>query len=273
MMSVLVLVVLLSGNLYEKIQKEEKSEMLNEEETAAQVIMQSRTMVGSSGIDETDTLASQEDTCQGSEQTGDAVSSESASAEKEVTSTETTSTETTESREAETESELESTETEASENDFVNDSVEASVSYTALGNIQTTVCEEYRGYVDQICSAYGISPELVVAIIESESGGVSTAYNGTYGCVGLMQINESVHRGRMAKLGVENLYDPYSNILVGVDLLDELLENDDQNVYMALGHYHGEKNVKSRTRSGNYSRYVKKIMERMTELQAEQGKI
>ena len=258
MMSVLVLVVLLSGNLYGRIQKDENADLLTETETVAEIMKQERTLVSSTGIEE---IAEEE------------IAEEEASEEE--TSEEETSEEETENSEMNTEADppQETEDTIEQEDTSVQvTSINAITPDTQLGVINTPVCTEYQDYVEQICSAYGIMPELVVAIMETESGGVRTAYNGSYGCVGLMQINESVHRGRMAKLGVEDLYDPYSNILVGVDLLSELLENDDQNVYLALAHYHGERDANSRTNSGNYSSYVKNIIARTQELLSEQGK-
>lgn len=273
MMSVLVLVVLLSGNLYSRIQKDENADLLTETETVAEIMKQERTLVSSTGIEEIAEEEASEEEASEEETENSEMDTESDPAQ-----------ETAETIEQEDPS-VQQQEMEVREQDTVDEASEAESTETAsvtsinvitpdtqLGVINTPVCTEYQNYVEQICSAYGIMPELVVAIMETESGGVRTAYNGSYGCVGLMQINESVHRGRMAKLGVEDLYDPYSNILVGVDLLSELLNNDNQNVYLALAHYHGEKDAKSRTNSGNYSSYVKKIIARTQELLAEQGK-
>jgi soluble lytic murein transglycosylase-like protein len=76
-------------------------------------------------------------------------------------------------------------------------------------------------YVDEICMMYGIKPSLIKSIIHRESDYNPNAENS--GCVGLMQISARWHADRATKLGVTNLYDPYSNILLGVDYISELL--------------------------------------------------
>lgn len=74
----------------------------------------------------------------------------------------------------------------------------------------------------EVSEKYGVRPELIMAMIEAESTYKSDAQNGE--CVGLMQVNRNIHAGRAEKLGVTDLFDPYSNILVGVDYFSELLE-------------------------------------------------
>ena len=66
---------------------------------------------------------------------------------------------------------------------------------------------------------------MVMAIIEHESNfdRYAVNYNGT--CFGLMQIYVYYNQSRMNRLGVTDIYDAYSNILVGVDLLSELYHN------------------------------------------------
>lgn len=80
--------------------------------------------------------------------------------------------------------------------------------------------EEWRDYIEIVAGQYGICPELVEAVIERESSWQPDAVNGT--CIGLMQINPEYHMDRMERLGVEDLRDPYDNILVGTDFLAEL---------------------------------------------------
>lgn len=89
-----------------------------------------------------------------------------------------------------------------------------SVSISAEGEF---LPEEYIQYTEEIGEMYGICPEFIQAVIEHESGGDPRANNGI--CCGLMQIYPKYHKDRMARLGVTDLYDPYSNILVGTDLL------------------------------------------------------
>lgn len=140
---------------------------------------------------------------------------------------------------------------------------------TAKETTDTWICTEYIGYIEEICAEYNICPELIEAIIEHESSGQANISNGN--CKGLMQIYEKYHRDRMAKLGVTDLYDPYSNILVGVDYIAELAD-EYGDLPMVLLVYNGVSNAEEIYESGNYTKYVKEIINRSAELERIHGK-
>lgn len=129
---------------------------------------------------------------------------------------------------------------------------------------ETYIEEEYLEYIEEITTEYGIQPELIISIIEHESRGNAGASNG--GCKGLMQINEKYHKSRMSKLGVNDLYDPYGNILVGVDYIMEMSEIY-EDVAAVLMHYHGESNVEKRLNEGKLSNYAESILSRSRDLE------
>ena len=116
---------------------------------------------------------------------------------------------------------------------------------------------------------YGICPELLMAIIERESGGDAKAENN--GCKGLMQISSKWHKERMKHLGVTDIFDERNNILVGTDYLAELFK-EYKEVTTVLMVYHGEKNAASRSESGIISSYAQGILERSAELEKLHGK-
>nr|DAO77582.1 MAG TPA: hypothetical protein [Caudoviricetes sp.] len=103
-----------------------------------------------------------------------------------------------------------------------------------------------------------------MAIIEHESSGQADVENG--GCKGLMQIYEKYHRDRMERLGVEDLYDPYGNILVGCDYLAELFEKYEGDMSTVLMIYSGKSDALTRTYE-NRTEYAKSIMNRTVELE------
>lgn len=135
---------------------------------------------------------------------------------------------------------------------------------------------DIEAYTVEIGEKYNICPELIQAIIERESSYDPYAKNGT--CIGLMQVSQRWHADRMEKLGVTNLYDPYSNILVGTDYLAELFDEAIQSgrgddLYYVLMRY----NLKTSTanslwESGDYSDYAIEVSERAAELEREHGK-
>ena len=127
--------------------------------------------------------------------------------------------------------------------------------------------EGYEVYVETICKEYGVCPEVVLALIEAESSGNPNEISD-HGAIGLMQVIPKWHWDRMEKLGVTDLYDPYSNILVGVDFLAELFDKYHELPIVLMcyneGEYHG---APERAMNGNISDYANKIMKRASELQ------
>ena len=124
---------------------------------------------------------------------------------------------------------------------------------------------KYIDCVEEISAEYNVCPELIESIIEAESNGDKAAKNGN--CTGLMQVSSEWHKDRMKRLGVKDLKDPYSNILVGTDYLMELA-GEYGDLYVVLATYHGEKNIDI----NNPSDYVIKIVNRSGELERIHGK-
>lgn len=133
----------------------------------------------------------------------------------------------------------------------------------------TYLSEEIQEYCVEIGEEYGICPELLEAIIETESRGQADAENGS--CKGLLQISINWHKDRMERLGVTNIFDEYSNILVGADLLAELRDTYHDLGYV-LDYYHGDSNARYNYENGILSDYARKILERSAELEEIHGK-
>lgn len=124
-------------------------------------------------------------------------------------------------------------------------------------------------FIEIVCEDRNICPELVEAIIETESNWNPNAQNG--GCIGLMQISEKWHRERMQRLEVTDLTDPYGNILVGVDYLAELFDKY-EDVGMVLLVYNGSSMANDYWDTGELSSYAEKILTRSAELERIHGK-
>ena len=135
---------------------------------------------------------------------------------------------------------------------------------------------DIEAYTVEIGEKYNICPELIQAIIERESSYDPYAKNGN--CIGLMQVSQRWHADRMEELGVTNLYDPYSNILVGTDYLAELFDEAIQSgrgddLYYVLMRYNLKTSTANRRwESGDYSDYAIEVSERAAELEREHGK-
>ena len=105
---------------------------------------------------------------------------------------------------------------------IIKTSIEPSRSITpqVIEKRNQTKEEIINGYIKEICLSYNMEPEFVQALVYQESRYDIKAKN--QGCVGLMQINTYYHADRAKRLGVTDFYDPYGNILLGVDYLSEL---------------------------------------------------
>ena len=103
---------------------------------------------------------------------------------------------------------------------------------------------ELQELVWAACEETGCPYELALAVIYRESSYRNiTGDNGN--SIGYMQVQPKWHKPRMDKLGVTDLYDPYSNFRVGCDLLADLIEKYDS-VEAALTCYNTGKPGKSR---------------------------
>lgn len=129
--------------------------------------------------------------------------------------------------------------------------------------------EEWRNYIEIVAAEYNICPELIEAVIERESSWRPDAVNGP--CTGLMQINLEYHAERMERLGVEDLLDPYDNILVGTDFLAELFRKY-EDPYAVLMLYNAGYDGLRDWRAGKYSDYAVEVAARSAELEREHGK-
>jgi soluble lytic murein transglycosylase-like protein len=92
--------------------------------------------------------------------------------------------------------------------------------------------ERYRDLIEANASRYGLSPELVHAVIRAESAYQANALSHAGAC-GLMQLMP----GTAARFGVRNTWDPAENIRGGSAYLRFLLDLFDGDVRLALAGY------------------------------------
>jgi soluble lytic murein transglycosylase-like protein len=116
----------------------------------------------------------------------------------------------------------------------------------------------FDGFIEEAAALYGVSSDLVRAVIQTESGFDPQAVSGV-GAKGLMQIMPRTARA----LGVKDPFDPRDNIFGGVKYLSMLLEKYNGNVALALASYNaGPGNVRKHggiPPFGETRGYVKKI--------------
>lgn len=143
-------------------------------------------------------------------------------------------------------------------------------SYAMEGGMFPEVAQVYLWC---ICKDAGVDYYMVLALIERESGYKWDATGDSGNSKGLMQIQERWHTERMEALGVEDLYNPYSNMRVGVNYIKEI-----QDRYLASSGAHcvlmvynmGASGANNLWAEGIYSTaYTKQILQRAQEIKQE----
>lgn len=81
----------------------------------------------------------------------------------------------------------------------------------------------YIFYIAEIINEYypNVDPYIALAVLETESRYQPNVVSSA-GAVGLMQLLPQYHAWRMDKYGLTDLFDPYTNIICGIDLLNDL---------------------------------------------------
>lgn len=125
-----------------------------------------------------------------------------------------------------------------------------------------------EGYILDICKRYpNVSPEMVHSVIWHESRYDASSKNSNGTCVGLMQISTKWHKQRAEKLGVTDLFDPYGNILVGVDYLNDLYQYNGKDWNLALMLYSMDnKKAREMYSKGEITNYVSSVIHKEYEL-------
>lgn len=122
-------------------------------------------------------------------------------------------------------------------------------------------------FVDDIVLKYpNVSSSLVKSVIWHESRYNPEAVNYNETCFGLMQISSYWHKDRMERLGVKDLFDPYGNILVGVDYLSELIDKYEDPAFALMLYNMRHDTAFKLYKQGKISDYAKSVIERATQL-------
>ena len=141
------------------------------------------------------------------------------------------------------------------------------------GGIEHTMAEgdtyidpTYIRYCREIGEEHHIAPELLEALIETESSGRADVVSVT-GDVGLCQINP-----RWSRYTEAELKDPYTNIEEAATILEDLFEKYDLEGLMAYNYGEYSKAFREHMKNGTMSEYAKKIIKRSDYLQELHGR-
>ena len=127
--------------------------------------------------------------------------------------------------------------------------------------------DSLRSICEEIGPKYDISPNLLMAVAWVES---SYRIDAVSHCnaQGLCQVMPRWHKDRMVKLGVTDLFDPYSSVLMCADILDNYRDckyRNDPN-WMLMAYNMGPSAALKPYENGHVSDYAKKVMAKCHEL-------
>lgn len=121
------------------------------------------------------------------------------------------------------------------------------------------------------CAGATVSFELVMAVIEKESGFDPKCVSDEGQSVGLMQIQEKWHREVMDKLGCRDLYDPLQNVRVGVELLKRHFETYQDAAAALMAYNGGQAYAERMITEGQISDYAESVLEKAAEYERANG--
>ena len=110
------------------------------------------------------------------------------------------------------------------------------------------------------CEKHDVSPAIIIAMIERESNFNVYALGDDGRSAGLMQIQAKWNLQRMIELNSTDLFDPYKNITVGVDILSGHRDRYDGDIAKALVAYN------QGSYKGTITNYAKGILNKAAEL-------
>lgn len=120
--------------------------------------------------------------------------------------------------------------------------------------------DSLQNFIFGRCERYGIDPAIVFAMIDVESKFDRDAIGDRGASYGLMQIQPKWHAERMARLGCDDLLDPYQNVEVGIDILAELVAMDRGLEWALMAYNGGYSYANAFVSKGELSDYSREVM-------------
>lgn len=126
--------------------------------------------------------------------------------------------------------------------------------------------EGLQDHIFAICEEYDVEPELIISMICRESVYNAGAVGDGGKSLGLMQIQPRWHKDRMERLGCEDLLDPYQNVVVGIDLMAELLNKRGSVEWALMAYNGGPSYANEHVAAGKVSEYAREVMQMASEM-------
>ena len=127
---------------------------------------------------------------------------------------------------------------------------------------------ELQHYIADVCEERHISTAIVLAVIRKESSYIVDAVGDRGRAQGLMQVQSRWHAARMEEYGCTDMLDPFENVTIGIDFLDEMIDKG-YGIEWALTAYNGGEVRAHKFRdAGEISSYAASVLEIAAEINA-----
>lgn len=127
--------------------------------------------------------------------------------------------------------------------------------------------KELQDHIFKICEERDVDPAIVIGVIERESDFRPGRMGDSGKSYGLMQVMKKWHVKRMEKLGVTDLSEPFQNVLVGIDYLDELIDRGNGIEWALMAYNGGPSYANKKAAAGIVTKYAVGVMEYARNLQ------
>lgn len=138
------------------------------------------------------------------------------------------------------------------------------ISEPVVAEVDLSERELIDQYISEISDLYNFDKAIVHSVVYHESRYKPDAKNGK--CLGLMQVSTKWHSERANTLGVEDFYDPYGNILLGVDYLSELYNRYGDMGLTLMMYNMGHTEALRLYNEGKLSWYANSVLERAEQI-------
>jgi hypothetical protein len=125
---------------------------------------------------------------------------------------------------------------------------------------------EIQDHVFSVCELSGVDSALIIAMIYHESGYNVYAIGDNGEALGLMQIQPKWNMDRMNRLQCWDLLNPYQNIMVGVDVVNELMDYGMPTEWVLMAYNGGVAYANDKINRGEVSDYALNILSMVKEL-------
>lgn len=119
---------------------------------------------------------------------------------------------------------------------------------------------EIQLFIVRLCEDRHIDPAIVFAMIDRESDFHADATGDGGNSLGLMQIQQKWHKGRMQDLGCTDLLDPFQNVTVGIDYLAECLDKGKGMEWALMAYNGGASYANKMAQKGRVSDYASEVL-------------